>query len=182
MRAMQKLQQEGVVCAVIDPQTRGTTLREDQWYAGTIKRLISDLGLAAQIDFPSWWKGLEAQSIAVVERFYEFIDQILLPHIEQKIVIFVEEIDNLLSLRFDTDGFFVLIRSLYERRAEKPAYQRLTFVFLGVATPYDLIRGRQHSSFNIGYAVEMAGFGLKEAEPLAAGLVAQWLRQWLCKA
>ncbi len=171
VRTMQRLQQEGCLCAVIDPQTRGTALREDQWYAGTIKRLIGDLHLQEQIDFASWWKQRETQSLSAVERFYEFVDEVLLPQTTQRIVLFVEEVDNLLSLKFDTDGFFVLIRSLYERRAENPAYQRLTFVFLGVATPYDLIRGKQHSSFNIGHAVELAGFELDEAAPLAQGLV-----------
>ncbi len=170
VRTMQRLQQEGFVCAVIDPQTRGTTLREDQWYAGTIKRLIGDLHLEAAIDFPKWWKELDAQSISVVERFDYFIEQVLLPNIPNKIVIFIEEVDNLLSLKFDTDGFFILIRSLYEHRAEKPEYQRLTFAFLGVATPADLIRGKGSSAFNIGYAVEMSGFTLQEAEPLARGL------------
>ena len=170
VRTMQRLQQESFVCAVIDPQTRGTTLREDQWYAGTIKRLIGDLHLESAIDFPKWWKELDAQSISVVERFDYFIEQVLLPNIPNKIAIFIEEVDNLLSLKFDTDGFFILIRSLYERRAEKPEYQRLTFAFLGVATPADLIRGKGSSAFNIGHAVEMNGFTLQEAEPLARGL------------
>ncbi len=170
VRTMKKLQQEGFACAVIDPQTRGTTLREDQWYAGTIKRLIGDLHLEQAIDFPKWWKELDAQSISVVERFDYFIEQTLLPNIPQKIAIFIEEVDNLLSLKFDTDGFFILIRSLYERRAEKPEYKRLTFTFLGVATPADLIRGKESSAFNIGHAVEMNGFTLQEAEPLARGL------------
>jgi len=174
VRAMQKLQQDGIACAVIDPQTRGTTLREDQWYAGTIKRLISDLKLEDRIDFRAWWKEwkeLDDESITVVERFYEFIDQILLPYTSQPIVIFVEEVDNLLSLKFDTDGFFVLIRSLYERRAEKPEYKRLTFAFLGVATPSDLIRSKDSSSFNIGHAVELSGFQQSESAPLVRGLV-----------
>ena len=171
VRAMQKLQQDGVACAVIDPQSRGTTLREDQWYAGTIKRLIDDLHLDAKIDFLSWWKDLDAQSISVVQRFSIFIDQVLLSELSQNIVIFVEEIDNLLSLEFDTNGFFILIRSFYERRADNPDYKRITFAFLGVATPYDLIRGNQHSAFNIGHAVEMSGFQLQEAEPLVRGLI-----------
>ncbi|TYQ28957.1 hypothetical protein PseudUWO311_02100 [Pseudanabaena sp. UWO311] len=56
-----------------------------------------------------------------------FIEQTLLPNIPQKIAVFIEEVDNLLSLKFDTDGFFTLIRSLYERAAEEPEYLRLTF-------------------------------------------------------
>jgi WD40 repeat protein len=171
VRTMQRLQQEGTACAVIDPQVRGTTLREDQWYGGTIKRLIKDLQLGDRVDFAKWWKELDAQSISVVERFNYFVEEILLPHIAQNIVIFVEEIDNLLSLKFDTDGFFMLIRSFYEKRAEKPEYQRLTFAFFGVATPADLIRSQKGSSFNIGWAVGMSGFTLQEAEALLPGLV-----------
>jgi hypothetical protein len=132
--------------------------------------LIGDLHLENAIDFPKWWKELDAQSISVVERFDYFIEQTLLPNIPHKIAIFIEEVDNLLSLKFDTDGFFILIRSLYERRAEKPEYKRLTFVFLGVATPADLIRSKGSSAFNIGQAIAMSGFTLQEAEPLARGL------------
>jgi hypothetical protein len=139
VRTMQRLSQAGTICAVIDPQTRGTSLSEAQWYAGTIKRLVDDLHLGEKVDFSAWWKDLDSQSISVVERFFYFIDRILLSEISEKIVIFVEEIDNLLSLKFDTDGFFILIRSFYERRAEDSRYQRLTFTFLGVATPSDLI-------------------------------------------
>ena len=171
VKAMEKLRGDGVLCAVIDPQTRGTNLTEAQWYAGTIKRLIEDLNLGDSINFSSWWKELDAQSISVVERFYEFIDEILLAQTSQNIVLFVEEVDNLLSLKFDTDGFFILIRSLYEKRAEKPDYQRLTFAFLGVATPSDLIRSKKTSSFNIGHAVEMSGFTEQEASPLLQGLI-----------
>ncbi|MGK7925750.1 MAG: AAA-like domain-containing protein [Spirulina sp.] len=170
VRTMQKLANAGVACAVIDPQTRGTTLREDQWYAGTIKRLIEDLGLSDAIAFSQWWKDLKAQDISAVERFHYFIDRVLLVELLQPIVIFVEEIDNLLSLKFDTDGFFGLIRNFHEQRAEKPKYERLTFAFLGVATPSDLIVNKESSAFNIGYPVEMYGFELEEAMPLLQGL------------
>jgi WD40 repeat protein len=171
VQVMQKLKLEGVACAVIDPQIRGVTVREDQWYSGTIKRLIEDLHLQEKIDFPRWWKDLDSQSISVVERFSEFVDKILLQELTQNIVIFVEEIDNLLSLKFDTDGFFSLIRSFSERRAEDPHYKRLTFVFLGVASPSDLIVNKDISSFNIGRSVEMSGFQYEEAQPLLQGLV-----------
>lgn len=170
VRTMERLQREGTVCAVIDPQTRGTTLKEDQWYAGTIRRLIQDLNLGDKIDFREWWKDLDAQSISAVERFTDFVDQVLLNELTQPIVIFLEEIDNLLSLKFDTDGFFSLIRSFHEQRSTDERYQRLTFSFLGVSTPADLIVGKQWSSFNIGRTIPMAGFSWEEAQPLLVGL------------
>ena len=170
VRTMQRLRQEGVVCAVIDPQSRGTTPTEEQWYAGTIKRLIEDLGLAEAVPFSAWWKESSVQALSAVNRFEEFIDKIVLARITAPIVLFVEEVDNLLSLSFDTDGFFGMIRSLHERRSEQPAYERLSFCFLGVATPYDLTRSGDRSAFNIGHAVELSGLGRREAEPLLAGL------------
>ncbi|MFZ9753943.1 MAG: AAA-like domain-containing protein, partial [Cyanobium sp.] len=171
VRTMQRLKAEGVVCAVIDPQSRGTTPTEEQWYAGTIKRLIDDLGLAEAVPFSSWWKQSDLQALSPVNRFEEFIAKILLVRITAPIVIFVEEVDNLLSLRFDTDGLFGLLRSLHERRSEHPAYQRLCFCLLGVATPYDLIRGQQRSAFSIGHPVDLNGLGRQQAKPLLAGLL-----------
>ncbi|MFN5464320.1 MAG: AAA-like domain-containing protein, partial [Cyanobacteriota bacterium] len=172
VRAMQRLKAEGVRCAVIDAQARGTT-NEEQWYSGTVRGLLKDLGLEDEVDFRDWWKERKALSLTPVDNFVACIDQILLKKIQAPMVIFVEEVDRLLSLPFDTDGFFSCIRSLHERRAEHPAYQRLTFCFLGVATPYQLIRHRTGSSFNVGYPVPMAGFQLAEARPLLGGLSGQ---------
>ena len=171
VRAMARLKSEGVVCVVIDPQSRGTSPTEEQWYAGTIKRLIDDLQLADTVPFSAWWRSAEVQALSPLNRFEEFIDKVLLTRITGPIVIFVEEVDNLLSLEeYDRDGFFGLIRSIHERRTEYPAYQRLCFCFLGVATPYDLISGDNRSAFNIGHAVELSGLGRHEATPLLAGL------------
>ena len=89
VRTMQRLQQEGFACAVIDPQTQGTMLREDQWYAGIIRGLFQNFQLDTTIDFKRWWKDLDAQSISPIGRFYEFIDRVLLPNIPQRIVIFI---------------------------------------------------------------------------------------------
>jgi hypothetical protein len=131
------------------------------------------MGLEGEVDFRGWWKDCRAQSYTPVDNFVAFVDQILLEKIQAPIVIFVEEVDRVLSLPFDTDGFFSCIRSLHERRAEHPIYRRLSFCFLGVATPYQLIRNRSGSSFNVGVPVEMAGFQLAEAHPLLAGLSGQ---------
>ena len=61
VRVTERLVAEGFHCALIDPQTRGTTLSEEQWYAGTLKRLIEDLKLQT-IDFRTWWRDLNEQS------------------------------------------------------------------------------------------------------------------------
>ncbi len=67
------------------------------------------------------------------------IDQILLEKTQAPIVIFVEEVDSLLSLAFDNDGFFRCIRTLHERRAERPVYKppQLLFPWGGHGLPSD---------------------------------------------
>jgi len=61
----------------------------------------------------------------------------------------------------------------YKLHRMKPAYKRLTFVLLGVATPSDFIQDKNRTPFNIGRAIEVCGFKLDEAQPLAVGLAAR---------
>ncbi|HBE30401.1 MAG TPA: hypothetical protein DD990_03370, partial [Cyanobacteria bacterium UBA11368] len=65
------------------------------------------------------------------------------------------------------DDFFALIRYCYNQRAVAPEYQRISFALFGVATPSDFIRDRKRTPFNIGTAIELNGFTLKEAQTLA---------------
>ncbi len=168
VRVTHKLQAEGVVCATIDPQKIGVEVTCEQWYASAIRSLVGDLDLKSKFDLRSWIR--ERELLSPVQRFAEFIETVVLQEIDAPIVIFVEEIDRLLSLKFGMDDFFGLVRSFFEDRPTKPEYNRLTFSFLGVATPTDLIQSDKTSAFNIGYAVEMAGFTLTEALPLMEGL------------
>jgi WD40 repeat protein len=171
VRVTHKLQAEGIVCATIDPQKIGVEVTCEQWYASAIRSLVGDLDLKSKFDLRSWIR--ERELLSPVQRFAEFIETVVLQEIDAPIVIFVEEIDRLLSLKFGMDDFFGLVRSFFEDRPTKPDYNRLTFSFLGVATPTDLIQSHNTSAFNIGYAVEMAGFKLTEALPLMQGLASK---------
>ncbi len=171
VRVTHKLQAEGIVCATIDPQKIGVEVTCEQWYASAIRSLVGDLDLKSKFDLRSWIR--ERELLSPVQRFAEFIETVVLQEIDTPIVIFVEEIDRLLSLKFGMDDFFGLVRSFFEDRPTKPDYNRLTFSFLGVATPTDLIQSHNTSAFNIGYAVEMAGFTLTEALPLMQGLASK---------
>ena len=168
VRVIQKLEQDGVVCATLDPQTIGTQLDQSQWYASIISSLAESFKLEDRFDLEEWWEA--RQSIAPVKCLSDFICNVLLTEIKKPIVIFVEEIDNLLNLKFVADDFFMLIRSFYENRAQEPQFDRLSFAFVGVATPRDLMLSQNHSVFNIGVAIEMGGFQLEEAKPLEIGL------------
>jgi hypothetical protein len=83
---------------------------------------------------------------------------------------FIDEIDSVLGLDFATDDFFIWLRTCFNRRADQPKYQRLTFVLLGVATPSQLIQDKNRTPFNLGQAIALNGFQLHEAQPLLRGL------------
>ncbi|MEQ9001351.1 MAG: AAA-like domain-containing protein [Coleofasciculus sp. B1-GNL1-01] len=146
----------------------GRQANEQQWYKGIAYRLISELRLASRFNWRQWWA--EHESLSPVQRLGKFIEEVLLAIIPQPIVIFIDEIDCLLSLSFPTDDLFALICHCYNRRDQNPEYKRLTFALLGVATPSDLIQDKTKTPFNIGQAIELRGFSLDEAMALTRGL------------
>ncbi len=161
-RTKHKLQAEGFACVAIDLTKIGSQdITPDQWYAGVMKHLVDGFHLTRQINLKTWLD--DRKYLPPVQRLSEFIEQVLLESIHQKIVIFIDEIDSTLSLKFNTDDFFAFIRSCNE-------YSRLTFALLGVATPSDLIEDKMRTPFNLGRAIELHGFQLEEAQPLAEGL------------
>ena len=169
VKIMEQLQADGFACAAIDLNGIGTDITPEQWYAGVINSLVRSFILYKNFDVDSWWN--IHNSLSSVRRLSRFIEEILLQNISENIVIFIDEIDSVRSLNFSTDDFFALIRFCYNQRADKPAYKRLTFVLLGVATPSNLIQDKSLPPLNIGRAIELNGFQFDEAEPLAQGLV-----------
>jgi hypothetical protein len=168
VRTLAQLQESGWKGIILDFSAKDT--QSDQpsfWYNGIINQLNNHFKLLDRGDFRTWLK--ERDFISPVERLGEFIETVLLPGIIEPIVIFVDEIDSTLGLPF-TDDFFALIRACYNRRAEKPDYKRLTFALLGVAAPSELIEDAKRTPFNIGKSIDLSGFTLAEAQPLAAGL------------
>ena len=167
VQTMRRLREEGVECAAIDLSAGGIqNVPPEQWYADLIDTLIESFGL--DVEFADWWSANQLNSI--VTRFRKFLEEILLAEVKENIVIFIDEIDSVLSLKFPTDDFFALIRACYNKRVDNPEYNRLTFCLLGVASPSNLIEDKQRTPFNIGKAISLTGFQLHEVEPLEKGL------------
>jgi signal transduction histidine kinase len=169
VRTMQRLEAEGVSCAAIDLTTIGSqNVTPAGWYMGVFYDLVRKFELSGKINRRSWWQ--ERELLSPVQSLSEFFEDVLLTEISQNIVIFIDEVDSVLSLNFSTDDFFALIRACYNQRVDNPDYKRLTFCLLGVATPSDFIQDKNRTPFNIGQAVEVFGFEFHEALPLAVGL------------
>lgn len=170
VRAMQRLQAEGTVCVFIDLTGMGKQdVTPEKWYAGIVQSLVSGCQLTSKIHWRTWWR--ERQDLlSPVQRLSLFIEEILLVEVKSNIVIFIDEIDRVLSQNFSLDDFLALIRYFYEQRDTYPDYKRLTFALLGVANPSDLIQDKTQTPFNIGTAIQLQGFQFHEVQPLIEGL------------
>ena len=167
VQAARRLQAEGTACGTVDITGIGTAeMTPMQWYAGFVGILANSFKI--KLNFRSWWR--DREYLPPVLRFSEFIEQVLLPSTEQNIIILIDEIDSILSLNFSSDDFFAMLRGCYNKRADNPEYNRLTFALFGVINPTDLISDKTRTPFNIGRAIELKGFDFAEALPLAKGL------------
>ena len=169
VQVMQRLQTEGFACASIDITQLGSQeVSPDQWYGSLIRQLAKSFGLTQTFNLRTWIR--ERDYLTPIQRLGEFVEEILLQEICEPIIIFVDEIDSIISLSFPTDDFFAFIRACYNQRVDKPSYNRLTIVLIGTGTPSGLIQDKSRTPFNIGRAIKLEGFKAHEVHPLASGL------------
>jgi hypothetical protein len=169
VQVMARLQAEGVTCVAIDLTAIGSAdITIEQWYAGIIDTLVNGLGLYEGFDLEEWWE--REHLLSPSQRLGKFLETVLLVRVTAPIVVFVDEIDSTLSLPFSSDDFFALIRECYNRRADQPEFNRLSFALLGVSTPSELIADPKRTPFNVGKAIQLAGFTLAEMQSLETGL------------
>jgi WD40 repeat protein/pyruvate/2-oxoglutarate dehydrogenase complex dihydrolipoamide acyltransferase (E2) component len=192
VRTAMRLRRQGVRVAALDLTAIGRNVTAEQWYYGLLGRLGRQLNLKSQLD--AFWESYP--QFSPVQRWMEAIQEVILPTLAlpgraegddpaedeapsasaawterfAPLVIFIDEIDAVRSLPFSTDEFFAAIRECYNRRADNPDLERLTFCLLGVATPTDLIQDTRTTPFNIGTRIELNDFTETEALPLARGL------------
>lgn len=164
------LREEGYQCTTLDMSCVGSEqVTHTQWYKGVVAELWRGFRLFGKFNLKSWWR--EEEDISVLQRLSHFIEDVLLVKFpEDKIIIFIDEIDSILSLDFPVDDLFALIRFCYNQRTLNPEYHRLTFAIFGVATPSDLIADKNRTPFNIGQSIELKGFTLDRAQSLVKGL------------
>lgn len=172
VRTRFRLQQAGFRCATLDMTNVGSEHTTPvQWYKGIVGELWSGFKLTKQLNLKAWWQ--QQDDVSPLQKLSHFIAELLNQFPDDRLFIFIDEIDSVLSLDFSVDDFWALIRFCYNQRAIDPNYQRITFAIFGVATPADLIQDRSRTPFNIGKAIDLSGFQLHEATPLSHGLTLQ---------
>ena len=175
VRTKNRLEHQGYACVSLDMTNIGSqTISASQWYKSIASELWRGFNLMERVKFKDWWS--EQQGLSPIQQLNLFLTDVILPQVTaEKLFIFIDEIDSVISLDFPTDDFFALIRYFYNARAENNEFARLSFALFGVATPSSLIGDRTRTPFNIGTAIELTGFTQSEATPLVAGL-SNWFR------
>ncbi|MEA5603620.1 AAA-like domain-containing protein [Nostoc sp. UHCC 0252] len=171
VKTKHRLQQEGFKCVTVDMTNIGCdNITPEQWYKGIVGDLWLGFKLLGKVNLKTWWQ--EQNDISLVQKLSRFISEILLAQFpNERLFIFIDEIDSILGLDFSVDDFFGLIRFFYNQRATDPEYHRITFAIFGVAIPSDLILYQNHiTPFNFGKAIQVNGFTFEEAQPLSLGL------------
>ena len=169
-RTARRLRSDGIRCPVIDLNRIGgseSTQGADRWFYSLIKEL------ARKLDFPrdftdQFWERHSRETLAY--RFTEFLRAEVLNRISGKVVFLFDEIDTVLGLPFSIDDFFAAVRDLFNARNEQPELARLSFGFIGVATPGDLMRDAARTPFNIGRGILLDDFTRLEARAFLEAL------------
>lgn len=169
-KTIHRLEKENYICVYLDSTLLGSNkITPIQWYKGIIVSLCYKLKLTERLDFESWWK--QQSEFEPIQQLYRFVEQVLLTEVQNnRIFIFIDNINSLLSLNFPIDDFFIWIRHCYDRQAHNPKLKCLIFALFGVASPSHLIIDKYRTPFSIGKAIELSDFQLHEAMPLVKGL------------
>lgn len=165
IRTAARLHKAGIRTAIIDLSSFGVQSTSEQWYLAILTQLTADFSLPIAIT--PWWQA--HSRLGVVQRFVDFINDVVLVQITGRVVIFFDEVDATRRLPF-SDDFFAALRAIDNERAMNVAGAHLTFVLLGVAAPTSLIKDPKRTPFNIGQAIDLQAFTRADAYPLAQGL------------
>lgn len=167
VRTKKRLEQAGVRCVTIDLTSIGSRDSSvEQWYFGVVYELSQQLGL----DSPeSVWQ--QHSLTSPVHRLSHYLRREVLERVTSPIVIFIDELDAILSQQtVSRDDFFAAVRAYYNARADDRAYERLTFCLIGVALPGDLIADETRTPFNIGCSISLNDFTREELNEFLPGL------------
>ncbi len=153
-RTALKLMEEGRRFVAVDVAGElGGTARPEPWYLGLLDKIVRDLQLGISVE--QWW--YEQPAGTHNRKLLGFFREEVIPRLDEPVVVFLDEIDSTLRLPF-TDDLFTALRTLHNERALVPAYERITFCLLGVATPNELVKDRRTTAYNIGRSLELRDF------------------------
>ena len=151
-----RLESHGCKVAILDLAQIGERdggTDSGRWYYSVAYRLLRQLRI--RYDLQSWWQ--DKSFLSNRQRLCEFYSEVILQHVEEPIVVFVDEIQCIENLPY-ADELLTSIRAAHNARATDPDFTRLTFVLLGECDPVSLMQEAELSPFNVTQQVLLNDF------------------------
>ena len=153
-----RLESNGYKVAVLDLAQLGDSGTESgRWYYSVAYRLLRQLRI--RYDLQAWWQ--DKSILSNRQRLLEFYSEVILQHVPEQIVVFVDEIQCIEDLGY-ADQLLASIRAAHNARTTDPDFTRLSFVLLGECDPVSLIREAELSPFNVTQQIPLDDFTREE--------------------
>ncbi len=163
-----RLQNNGFKVAVLDLDQiseRDGGSDAGRWYYSIAYRLCRQLRI--KTDLQTWWQ--DHSILSNRQRLVEFYAQIVLKTIQERIVVFVDEIQYVADLPF-AEHLLASIRAAHNARTTEPEFNRLGFVLVGECDAQSLIRDPNLSPFSVSTEVRLGDFVRSDLQLFAAEL------------
>ena len=163
-----RLQNNGFKVAVLDLEQiseRDGGSDAGRWYYSIAYRLSRQLRL--KTDLQSWWQ--DHSILSNRQRLVEFYAQVVLQHIQERIVVFIDEIQVVESLPF-AEHLLASVRAAHNARTTEPEFNRLGFVMIGECDPQSLAGDPQLSPFAVSTEIRLNDFTREDLQVFAAEL------------
>jgi WD40 repeat protein len=160
-----RLQNNGFKVAILDLgqiSERDGGTDAGRWYYSIAYRLLRQLRI--KIDLQEWWQ--DKSILSNRQRLVEFYIEVILQHIVEPIVTFVDEIQCLAERPF-SEHVLASIRAAYNARVTEPDFQRLSFVLAGECDPLSLMPDPAESPFAISQEIRLTDFSRDDLDTFA---------------
>lgn len=101
------------------------------------------------------------------DRLTALIEDLVLPSLDQPMILAIDEADRLLDTSFASD-FFGLLRSWHNSAAYEPAWEMMNLAMVISTEPYLLIADPNQSPFNVGLKLYLDDFNEAQVQELNA--------------
>jgi len=115
-----------------------------RWYYSIAYRLLRQLRL--KVDLQTWWQ--DNSILSNRQRLVEFYVDVILQNIQERIVVFVDDIQFIAGLPFN-EHILASVRAAHNARTTEPEFSRLGFALIGECDPGDFKLDSTMSPFDI---------------------------------
>jgi len=163
-----RLQNNGFRVAVLDLQQiseRDGGSDAGRWYYSIAYRLSRQLRLKS--DLQTWWH--DHSILSNRQRLVEFYAQHVLQHIQERIIVFVDQVQSIRELPFD-EHLLASIRAAHNARTTEPEFNRLGFAIFGECDPHSLTADPILSPFEVSTEIRLHDFSRHDLDVFAVEL------------